>query len=174
MKKCAVLIVFGLFIAGCGLWSPSKYAPYSSWGQQGYRETPLDSSTYQVTFSGNAATAADVVDRYALYRAAELTVEHGFDYFVVVDAQHNEAHNSTTTAMPTGNNTEIQHTIDPQTGQWVPVAVTTTNYQTMTTTTTSHTVTKTVRMFKGERPADNLEAYDAKSMIQVMGPTIDR
>jgi hypothetical protein len=34
--------------------------------------------------------------------------------------------------------------------------------------------TKTVRMYKGATPTDNPSAYNAKSMLAVMGPTINK
>ncbi|MGE3142309.1 MAG: hypothetical protein AB7L65_03220 [Hyphomonadaceae bacterium] len=37
----------------------------------------------RVTFRGNSLTDRETVETYLLYRAAEATVQHGFDYFVV-------------------------------------------------------------------------------------------
>lgn len=163
----ALIGIAAVLLSSCS----TKYAQRGGWPDvYGYSDTPLDSTTYQVTFAGNSATAPDLVDRYALYRAAELTAAKGFDYFVVLDVQREQ--NTTTSSMPNGHETHIEHDIDPQTGQLVPVAVTTSDY--MTTTQTDHTVTKTIRMFKGVRPPDNSNAYDAKSMLRVMGPTIIR
>ncbi len=48
----------------------------------GYSDVPLDSTTYQVTFTGDAP---DANDRLSLYRAAELTDQHGYDYFIVTN-----------------------------------------------------------------------------------------
>src|SRR4051812_21264199 len=55
----------------------------------GYTEAPIDETTWQVTFGGNEATAPEVVERYALFRAAEITVEKGYDYFIVMDKANN-------------------------------------------------------------------------------------
>ena len=38
-----------------------------------------------VSFSGNSYTSRDTVEKYLLYRAAELTVQRGYDYFVFTD-----------------------------------------------------------------------------------------
>src|SRR5437868_8333414 len=86
MKPKLLPILLSLLVA-CSLIGPSRYAPYSELGQQGYRETAYDSTTYRVTFAGNSATEYDIVDRYALYRCAELTQQQGFDYFIVQDEQ---------------------------------------------------------------------------------------
>lgn len=171
------LILAAATLSSCG---PSKYmAKTDNWLKMyGYSELPMDSSTYQVTYAGDNTMPPDLVDRYALYRSAELTVAKGFNYFIVMDGTAN-ANSSTYTSTTPGaetHTTSIEHDMDPQTGKMIPVAVTTSNqdYSTMTMTSTFHTATKTIRMFKGERPGDNAHAYDAKSMISVMGPTISR
>src|SRR3546814_10899027 len=38
-----------------------------------------------VSFSGNSLTSRETVERYLLFRAAELTVQQGFDHFILVD-----------------------------------------------------------------------------------------
>ena len=165
-----VRIVLGLIsclfvLSSCG---PSKYtARNDTWNKAfGYDDMPIDRTTYQITYRGDGTLTSAMVDRYALYRCAELTNEKGFDYFVVLDAA-SEA--GAITSAPT-HHTEIEHDIDPQSGQFVPVAVTTTE----TTSIQTHTVTKTIRLFKGKRPDDKANAFDAKSMLKVMGPTIQR
>jgi hypothetical protein len=176
-QRILLLPLLLLLLSSCG---PSKYMSKTDnfWGLYGYSDMPLDSTTYQVTYAGDQTVPADLVDRYALYRCAELTTSKGFNYFVILDkdADANTTTTSTTTPGAETHNTTIEHDIDPQTGKSIPVAVTTTNqdYMTTTSSSTTHTVMKTIRMFKGERPGDNANAYDAKSMVSVMGPTISR
>jgi hypothetical protein len=62
--------------------------PYQAYDQRyGYSEQQLEDDRYRVSFAGNAATPRDVVQNYMLYRAAELTVQSGHDYFTVVNQQ---------------------------------------------------------------------------------------
>jgi hypothetical protein len=91
----------------------------------GYEEAALDSTTYHVTYWDSSSS--ENADRLALYRAAELTVQRGFDYFIVTDSRP---------AKEVGDN---------------------------------QGVLKTIRMFRGAKPADNLSAYSAKELISVMG-----
>jgi len=63
--------------------APTPYAPADN--DFGYTSQPLDSSHYRVRFSGNSVTPRDTVEDYLLLRAAEVTLETGNDYFVVVD-----------------------------------------------------------------------------------------
>jgi hypothetical protein len=171
-RAIALLGIGLLFLASCA----TKYAPAtgSFWdGHTGYSEIPFDSTTYQVTFCGNNNTSDEVVNRYALYRCAELTSQRGFDYFVILN--DNDVAAITKTVNHNGQQqTQIQHTVDPQTGRVVPVAVTTTNSTSTVTTQAAHTVTNTIRMFTGQRPDDNPYAYEAKAMVTMMAPSIQR
>ena len=57
----------------------------------GYQDIPIDSTTYRIVFYGShAGTSLELVDRYAFYRAAELTEEKGYDYFVIVQTGADE------------------------------------------------------------------------------------
>ncbi len=128
MLRALLFIIIAFTLSACGA---SKYTPYSKWSlpAHGYSEAQLDSTTYQVSY---VDPSADVSDRFALYRAAELTKQRGFDYFIVADTQ------------PSSTDDDLSK------------------------------VTKTVRMYKGDAPADNPQAYNAISMLAVMGPSVNR
>lgn len=87
-KKCADLIMLSVFVlalAGCV--SATPYQPDIA-GQRvsgGYSETQIGDNRYRVTFAGNCLTSRDRVEGYLMYRAAELTLEKGFDWFLIVD-----------------------------------------------------------------------------------------
>jgi hypothetical protein len=51
----------------------------------GYSDFRLDETTYRVRFKGNNYTSRDQVERFLLYRCAEVTAQRGYDYFVLVD-----------------------------------------------------------------------------------------
>lgn len=51
----------------------------------GYSEERLADDRWRVVFSGNELTSRDRVEGYMLYRAAELTLEQGYDSFVIID-----------------------------------------------------------------------------------------
>lgn len=70
-----------LVLGACAMETP--YQP--SEGRYGYSEQQIEETRYRVTFSGNPSTPRDTVQNYLLYRAAELTVQKGFDHFTVVD-----------------------------------------------------------------------------------------
>ena len=54
--------------------------PHDTYGG-GYGDARLDANHWRVTFSGNSLTSRETVERYLLYRAAELTVSQGGDWF---------------------------------------------------------------------------------------------
>jgi hypothetical protein len=79
--KTLVLIVLTAALAGCA--KPALYQPLHD--DVGYGEQQLESNRYRVWFAGNSATPREVVEDYVLYRCAELTLEKGYDYFVLAD-----------------------------------------------------------------------------------------
>lgn len=84
---CAALTPLLLAIGGCA--TPTHYQPLSaaSPAAGGYTDQRLADDRYRVTFAGNTLTTRERVESYLLFRAAELTVEKGFDWFVVVDKE---------------------------------------------------------------------------------------
>ena len=71
-------------LAACA--TPTPYQP-AAHGSGGYAETRIEPGRWRVTFSGNTVTSRDTVEGYLLYRAAELTLEDGSDWFALVDRQ---------------------------------------------------------------------------------------
>jgi hypothetical protein len=72
-----------MMLAACATAVGTAYAPADSKGY-GYTQTRIEADRYRITFSGDGATASDVVEDYALLRAAELAVENGYDWFHVI------------------------------------------------------------------------------------------
>lgn len=66
---------------------PTPYQPrsVSSSFDKGYADERLAADRYRVTFGGNSLTSRETVEAYLLYRAAEVTIEQGYDWFSVVD-----------------------------------------------------------------------------------------
>lgn len=79
MKKFAIAAAAALLLAGCMTATP--YAPAAPGHREGFSESRIDQDHWRVSFSGNSATPRDTVETYLLYRAAELTVQQGYDWF---------------------------------------------------------------------------------------------
>ena len=77
------------FVSACA--APTPYQPELA-GQKaagGYSELRLAPDRYRVHFSGNSLTSRERVEGYLLYRAAELTLRDGYEWFLIVD-RHTE------------------------------------------------------------------------------------
>lgn len=81
MLRMIMISSAAALLAACG--GPTPYQSGAA-GGYGYEETAIESDRYLVSFSGNSVTERETVETFLLFRAAELTVERGFDHFLVV------------------------------------------------------------------------------------------
>lgn len=86
------LLLLAVLVSGCA----TAYGPSGFGG--GYTDTMLQADVFKVSFRGNGFTDAERVSDFALLRAAELTINHGFNYFIIVD--NKEATSTAYAAMP--------------------------------------------------------------------------
>ncbi len=73
-------------LAGCETATP--YQPLGARGtgaSGGYSDQQITSDIWRVTFVGNTLTSRQTVENYLLYRAAQLTVQQGYDSFTIVN-----------------------------------------------------------------------------------------
>ncbi len=84
LRQFSGIIVSGLLLVACAS-SEAPYAPASEVGDVGYAESQLSTDRYRVSYTGRADTPLELVQDYALLRAAELTVAQNYDWFEVVD-----------------------------------------------------------------------------------------
>ena len=78
----AAALVLLAGVGGCTT-SPTPYGPAAD--GYGYSEQQIERNRYRVSFSGNSATSRDTVENYLLYRAAQLTLENGYDHFTMAN-----------------------------------------------------------------------------------------
>ena len=85
MKRtfAAAAAVTALALAACT--TPTVYAPAASAGAVGYSQTQLEANRWRVSFKGGADADARRAYDLALRRTAELTVQQGYDWFLVAD-----------------------------------------------------------------------------------------
>ncbi len=87
LGRGAVLAALGsgaLLLAGCMTETPYRPATGTGFYRTGFSERQVENDRWLVTFAGNTVTDRDTVERYLLFRAAQLTQQNGFDYFVMV------------------------------------------------------------------------------------------
>ena len=81
----AILAAATPTLSGCASVTPYQPAVPGQHPGGGYSEQAIGEGRYRVMFRGNSLTARDRVEGYLLYRAAELTVRDGYDWFLIVD-----------------------------------------------------------------------------------------
>ncbi len=84
MKRIAVSALLALAITACST-APTVYGPAATSSATGYRQTKIEDDRYRVSFRANADLNAPQVEDMALRRAAEIAVENGRDWFLVVN-----------------------------------------------------------------------------------------
>lgn len=80
MKRLILILAGMSVLAACATPTPYQAAAGS---QRGFQETQIEANRFRVSFSGNSLTDRETVETYILYRAAELTLEQGFDHFIL-------------------------------------------------------------------------------------------
>jgi hypothetical protein len=56
----------------------------------GYHELQVEGERWRIVFAGNSLTSRETVETYLLYRAAELTLQNGYDWFQAVERDTEE------------------------------------------------------------------------------------
>ena len=160
MKKLAALCI-ALTLSACA-------TPYGKYGLLGgFTDSRIDENTFSISVDTNGFTSQQTTSMQALYRAAELTVENGFDYFFIASG----ANNSTSMAMAMPGSSTSNTTVN---------AYGSTAYARTTTTSTPTTImpvvfpnsTLIVKAFKGAKPEGASNAYDARSVMKYLGPQL--
>ncbi|MBY8827848.1 CC0125/CC1285 family lipoprotein [Hephaestia mangrovi] len=166
-----------LALAGCE--SATTYHPATGHGfnREGFSEQRIEANRFMVSFAGNSVTSRDTVERYLLYRAAELTVQNGYDWFELVD-RNTDRKTRTYVIDPFrpgpwgywGVSWRYHRPgfgwgfYDPFWGDpWGPVDVNTID---------KYDAHAEIVMGHGERPSGDVHAFDARDVIQNLGPTI--
>lgn len=159
MRKAVAVLVLAL--SACA-------TPYGKYGLLGgYTDSRIDSNTFSISVDNNAYTNQQTTSMHALYRAAELTVENGFDYFVIVSSVSNPT--SMAMTMPSTSTSQTSINTYGSTG----TATTTTHYAPTTVVPLVFpNSTLVIKSFKGAKPADQANAYDAREVMKYLGPQI--
>lgn len=149
MKHLSILILVVAFLQGCA-------TTYQSSGfSGGYLETQLDENVFKVTFRGNGYTSRERASDFTLLRSAELTLQSGYKYFAVIDANSYTSNSTYTT--PTASNTTANIY---GSGNYAYGNATTTTYGGQTYNISKPSSSNTIVCFK-EKP-ENVFSYNAE------------
>jgi hypothetical protein len=176
------VVAAGLVVASCVTATPYQPATGSGSYRNGYSDEQIDSDHFRVSFSGNSLTSRETVERYLLYRAAELTVQRGFDYFVLVNRDTETKTNTYTESRfggagygPWGYWHPYWRWYRPRFGwrSWSPFyddPFWDNDFDVRTVQ--RFEASAEVAAGKGPKPADNVRAFNAHEVIDRLGPTI--
>ena len=147
-----LLVCILAFLTACA----TPYQPKGFTG--GYSQVQLDNNSARVEFKGNGYTSRERVEVFVLYRCAELTVEKGYDYFVISRGDTENQQQSVQTTPGTFDATTTGS------GRHYSTSGTYTPGQTVTFN--KRTATAVIKMFKGEKPADQPGAFVARELME--------
>jgi hypothetical protein len=157
----ALVVLLGLLLAACA----GKPTPYQqTQGGYGYSEQRIEDNRYRVSFAGNAATNRQTVEDYLLYRAAELTVQNGHDWFEVADRDTVQEYSGY------GGSPGMGMGVGGGSGG-VGVGLSFPMFGGGGGA-PSYTAQMDILVHDGEKPPDNANAYDAFSVISRLQPKI--
>lgn len=160
MKAFSYWLAFlfcGLTFSACS--TPTAYKAANGSGP-GYTEQKLQDNLYRVTFTGNRATPRETVENYLLFRAAEITMKEGGDYFLVT-RHSTEADTDFQVTSPAVYGNYSTHSRFPYYTYGFPWA-----QSTNVTTNKKYQATAYIRIKNGNMPSDNPEAFDARQIQQ--------
>lgn len=80
--KSFTLLLLILAFTGCTTYP--CYQPYNSKTESGYKDLEFSKKIYKVSFIGNEYFSKELVENFLLKRCAELTIERGFKYFIIL------------------------------------------------------------------------------------------
>lgn len=166
----AAALVLPLTLAACA--TPTPYRAAAPGGYGGYSEQRIESDRYRVTFQGNSVTSREQVETSLLLRAAELTVQDGYDWFATVNRATDRDTRFSGYADPTLRD-RYWRSWGPSwrynyAGSWSPLGPTDLRQV------DRFEASAEIVLGRGPKPADNPDAFDARDVIANLGGSVTR
>lgn len=166
----------------------SYYQPFEAAhsARGGYSEVRLGEDRYEVVFTGNRLTSREQVETYLLYRAAELTLQAGFEWFLIEQQGMEHTVDRQAWADPSyspwfaGNYTYWRpywRYYRPSLGWqiWYPYGRDPFWADRMNANTVERFEAKAnIRLGRGLRPNGGLQSFDAREVLNRLAPRIKR
>ena len=166
----------------------------------GFSQTVIEQDRARVSFAGNSITDRDTVENYLLFRAAELTVEQGYDYFTLQERDLEQNTRLRSTGSSFGNSRFFNHSgFSPRFGWRSFNSFGGRGFNSFgrrgfgrggfgfnrggfggpgfndgfsVREITKYRATAEIKFANGEKPAEQDNAFDARDVIHNLGPTI--
>lgn len=177
----ALAASLALSLAACETATPYQPLQKGSHVAGGFSEQKLDSNHVRVSFKGNTDTPRATVETYLLYRAAELTVQNGYDWFEPVERHTDRDKRTFVDPDPFygpgygwGYFRPSWSFYGPRGwGPWGPYGYGWGGGATVSTV-QEFQATAEIAMGHGAKPTDNPRAMDAREVMTNLGPKIQR
>jgi len=163
MKAVAACLAL-LLVSACAT-GPTPYQLRSADGEHGYSDQALERDRVRVVFQGNFLTTRETVENYLLYRAAELTLQRGYRFFVPTlhDVERDAQQRTVATGFggygwhgaPFGSSLIIVDTFPAQGSE-------------------SYRASAVVKLLEEAPTQLDIDAFDAEDVLETLGPTIIR
>jgi len=190
-QKGRRLAALGLMVAGslslASCMTATPYQPASANGsvRNGYSDEQIEENRFRVSFSGNSLTSRETVERYLLYRSAELTLQSGYDYFVLSNRDTEKKTQTYATpgvggagfGGPWGYWSPYWRYYSPRWGwrSWDPFwGDPFWDRDIDVRTVERYEATAEIVMGHGPKPATELRAFNARAVVDSIGPSIQR
>lgn len=167
MKKLKSLFFAApLIFAACA--ATPDYRAATGQDGQGYTNAQIESNRWTVSYQGEPNQSAADVRQYALYRAGELTLEQGGDWFTVIDKSSDETKEETRDWQPGGFESDTEYVrkcgiLGCSTRAEPVTRYRSSEIQRETVYTFAHTLE--IIVGRGEKPAGDPSAYDARDVL---------
>lgn len=182
LKPAMAAAAAALALSACA--SVTPYGPAGVDSRYGYSDIRIDGDRYRVSYAGNSLTSREQVEMGLLLRAAEITLETGNDWFATVDRA-------------TDRDTRLVGTPDPfynrygygwgptwryyRGGYWSPWSRwggwndsfwggRDIDYRQID----RYEATAEILVNDGRKPANDANAFDAREVVQNLGPRVPR
>jgi hypothetical protein len=155
-----ILATVAATLAACATATP--YQPAAA-DRYGFSEQRIESNRIRLSFRGNTMTERETVETYLLYRAAEVTLQNGSDYFIVASRNTEERSRLQGIGGPRGRFAFDYWYFSPRRG-WSPWYDPFWDEPSSYREVTRYEAVAEIAMFAGPKPADDANAFDAREV----------
>lgn len=176
--KMAAMALGAAALAACATATPYQQANAPGSNSYGFSEQRIESDRFRVSFSGNSLTDRETVEAYLLYRAAELTLMEGYDYFRLVDRDTERRTQFRSTGV--GPYSPFYPNFYPHWSYYHPYYGWRGAYDPFWNgrgdlrEVTRYEASAEIKVYKGRKPQDDPTAFDAQEVVTNLEPRIQR
>lgn len=158
--RALVFVAAAALLAACATATPYQAAATNT--NYGFQEQRIENNRVRITFRGNTVTDRETVETYLLYRAAELTLQSGNDYFIVANRDTEEHSRLQSTGARSRFGFDYWY-FSPRRG-WSPWYDPFWDEPASYREVTRYEAVAEIAMFSGRKPADDANAFDAREV----------